>query len=108
MHLHILPTTQSGKWAVILMVINWALFMVGSILPWNDGYAGLEMFFQNPLQAIISVAMLAAGISTVLFAYNSLVRYKEYDLLVIWSLLLGLYSILGFLGSMLNLFLNAN
>ncbi len=99
-----LPKTKLGKWAVSLMLAGWVFFIVGSVLPWQPGYSGMEFFVQNPLQGIISLLLLAAGIGSFLTAINSVTRDKERSLLVFLAILAAIYSIPSFVGSLLNLF----
>ena len=102
-----LPKSRLGKWAVIMMILNCALFVVGSVLPWKPGYSGFEIVIQNPLQAIITILMLAVGIATFSMALISVIKNKERSILAFLAILLGLYSILGFFGSIASVFISS-
>ena len=104
MKITFLPKTSKGKWSVIMMVSSWILFVVGSVLPWKPGYSGFDFVIQNPLQAIISILLLAVGIATFCMALISVIKNKERSILVFLAILLGLYNILGFFGSIVNVF----
>lgn len=106
MKIALLPQTKSGQWSVNLMISSWVLFLVGSFLSWKPGYSGFEIVIQNPLQATITVLMLFIGIATAGLALFSIFRDKERSLLVFVAIPAGLYSILGFLGSIVNVFFN--
>jgi hypothetical protein len=106
MKITFLPITKLGKWSVILMISSWILFAVGSVLPWKPGYSGFEIVVQNPLQGIITVLMLIIGIATFVTALNSVSKYRERSLLVFLAILGSLYSIPGFVGSLVNVFFN--
>lgn len=100
----LLPKTKQGKWSVILMISNWVLFVLGSLLPWKNGYSGFEIVIQNPLQGILTFFILIIGIATSVTALIAVVRDKERSWLVFLAILAGLYSILGFVGSVVNVF----
>ena len=101
-----LPKTRLGKWSVIMMISSWVVFVVGSVLPWKPGYSGFEFVTQNPLQGIITFLMLTIGIATSSMATISVIKNKERSILVFLAILAGLYSILGFVGSIANVFFN--
>lgn len=85
-------------------VVEWLLFILGSVLPWNSGYTGLEIVIQNPVQAVITILMLGAGISAATLGLISVIKYKERSVLTVLAILSGLYSILAFFGALANLF----
>ncbi|PKM45466.1 MAG: hypothetical protein CVV03_06620 [Firmicutes bacterium HGW-Firmicutes-8] len=87
-----------------MMILNCALFVVGSVLPWKPSYSGFEIVIQNPLQAVITILMLAVGIATFSMALISVIKNKERSILAFLAILLGLYSILGFFGSIASVF----
>lgn len=89
-----------------MMISSWIMFAVGSVLPWKSGYSGFESVIQNPLQAVLTVLMLAFGIATFSMALISVIKNKERSILVSLAILAGLYSILGFVGSIANMFFN--
>lgn len=95
-----------GKWSVILMISNYVLFIIGSVLPWKSGYSGFEFIVHNPLQAFIMVLILAVGIAGASMGIISFKKNKELSILVILAIISGFYNLLGFLGSILNLFFN--
>ena len=106
MKIKFLPKTRLGKWSVIMMISSWVVFVVGSVLPWKPGYSGFEFVIQNPIQGIITVLMLAVGIATSSMAIISVIKNKERSILVFLAMLSGVYSILGFVGSIANVFFN--
>jgi hypothetical protein len=103
---YILTKSKFGKWSVIMVIINLILFVAGSLLPYKDGYTGIGIFIQNPLQAIITVLMLGVGITALAMALISIFKNKERSVLVFLAVILGLYNILGFFGTVINVFFN--
>lgn len=101
-----LPKSHIGKWSVLMMISNWILFIVGSVLPWKPGHSGFEFIIQNPLQGIITVLIFAAGIATISMAIISFIKNKERSVLIFLAIIAGLYSILGFIGSIATVFFN--
>lgn len=99
-----LPETTQGKWSIIMMISSLFLFILGSILPWKEGYSGFEIIIQNPVQGILTVLMFAVGIATLLLALISIIKKKERSILVFLAIFAGLYSLLGLLGSILTVF----
>lgn len=104
MKITFLPKAKWGKWSLIMMVISWIFFVMGSVLPWKSGYSGFEIISQNPLQSIITVLILVAGCITFIAGFMSVVKNKERSVLVLLAILSGLYSMLGFLGSIVTIF----
>jgi len=104
MKIYFLTKTPSGKWAVIMMILNIIVFVGGSILPWNEGYSGIDILIQNPLQGIITILMLVIGIATISAALFSIIKNKERSIWVFLAIALGLYSVLGFFGSIATVF----
>jgi predicted membrane channel-forming protein YqfA (hemolysin III family) len=107
MKITLLPQTKLGQWSVNLMISSWVLFLVGSFLSWKPGYSGFEIVIQNPLQVFITFLMLFIGIATAGMAYISIFRNKERSVSVFLAIPAGLYSILGFVGSFVNVFFNS-
>jgi hypothetical protein len=106
MKISIFAKTQMGKWSIIMMITSWVVFVVGSVLPWKPGYSGFEFVINNPLQAILTVLMLAFGIATFSMALISIIKNKERSILAFLAIFAGVYSILGFVGSIANMFFN--
>jgi hypothetical protein len=104
MKISILAKTYMGKLSIIMMISSWVVFVVGSVLPWKPGYSGFEFVIHNPIQAILTVLMLVMGIATLSMALVSIIKNKERSILVFLAILAGLYSILGFVGSIANVF----
>ncbi|MBU7006052.1 hypothetical protein [Phosphitispora fastidiosa] len=104
MKITFLPKTHLGKWSVAMMIASWVLFVVGSVLPSKTGYSGLEIIIQNPLQSIITILLLILGIVAFIMAVISVIRKQERSILVFLAIFLGLQSILGFFGMVVNLF----
>lgn len=105
MKITFLPESKYGRMAVILMLINLFVFVTGSVLPWKDGFSGFEILSQNPLQAIITVTMFLIGIAVAVLAVVSIVKNKERSVLVFLAVLAGVYSMIGFFGTVINLYL---
>jgi len=104
MKLVLLPTTNSGKWAVFLMVIEVVLFTVWSIYPWKEGYEGIDIIAANPFQSIVAALMFACGILAIITSFFSIVRKKEPAILVFAALLAGIYCTLAAGSSMVKIF----
>lgn len=104
MKMKLLPKTSLGKWSVAMMISCLVLFVIGSVLPWKPGYSGFQIVVHNPLQAVITVLMLAVGIAASGTALISIVKNKERSILAFLAMLVGLYTILGFFGSLLTIF----
>jgi hypothetical protein len=104
LNIRILPKTRMGKRSLIMMILIFVLFIVGSLLPWKPGYTGFEIVIQNPIQGIITILMLIMGIATFSMALISVIKNKERAVLAFLAMLSGLYSILGFIGSVVNIF----
>jgi len=105
MEITLLPKTKLGKYSLIMMVLSWMLFIVGSLLPSKPDYSGLEIITQNPLQTIITVFIFLAGIITVITGLLSFIKYNERSVLVFLAILSGLYSMFGFFGTIALIFL---
>jgi len=101
----IFPKGRLGLSSVIIMVCNLVLFLVGSLIPWKPSYSGFEIVTHNPLQAIITILMLVAGITTAIIGISSVIKEKERAVLVYLAILFGIYNIIGFFGVVANLFL---
>jgi hypothetical protein len=106
MNISILPKTRIGKRSVIMMILVLVLFIAGSLLPWKPGYSGFEIVIHNPIQGIITLLFFVIGIATLSMAVISIVKNKERSVLVFLATLAGLYSIIGFIGSVVNVFFN--
>jgi len=106
MKIILLPKTKLGKYSLIMMVLSWMLFIVGSLLPWKPDYSGFEIITQNPLQTIITVFIFLVGIITVITGLLSVIKHNERSILVFLAILSGLYSMFGFFGSIATVFLS--
>ena len=104
MKITLLPKTKLGKYSLIMMVLSWILFIVGSLLPWKPDYSGFEIIAQNPLQTIITVLIFLVGITTVITGLLSFIKHNERSILVFLAILSGLYSMFGFFGTILTIF----
>lgn len=103
MKITFLPKTKQGKWSVILMVISWVLFAVGSVLPSKPDYSGFEIIIQNPIQSILTIIMFAAAVSSLVTAWISTSKKNERSILVFIAILSSVYNIIGFFGSIIGL-----
>ncbi|HEX3032501.1 MAG TPA: hypothetical protein VHS59_09705 [Bacillota bacterium] len=106
MRISFLPKTLLGKRSVIIMVTSWVMFVVGSVLPWKPGYSGFDIVIQNPLQGLITLLLLALGLTTASMAMIAVFKDKERSVLVFLAILSGFYCLLGFIGSIANVFFN--
>ncbi|RJE48806.1 MULTISPECIES: hypothetical protein [unclassified Dehalobacter] len=104
MRITILPKSKSGKKSFILVIVSWILFVVGSVLPYKEGYSGLELILNNPLQVVITVLIFAAGIAAAIIGMKAVIRNKERSILVFLVILIGVYYILSFCGVAVNVF----
>lgn len=105
MKITFLPVSKYGKWSVILVIINLLVLVTGSVLPWEDGFSGFEILIQNPLQAVITVSMFLMGIFVAVLTVVSIAKYKERSVLAFLAVAAGFYSIAGFIGTVINLYL---
>lgn len=103
MKINFLPKSHLGKWAVIMMISNFIIFIIGSVLPWKSGYSGFEIIMHNPLQGVITILMLIIGIATSGLALISVFKHKERSIMVYLAIIFGLYSVLGFFGAVMTL-----
>lgn len=104
MEITLLSKTKLGTWSIIMMILNWLLFIAGSVFPWKSGFSGFEIVTQNPLQATITIIMLALGIATSSTGLTAVIKNKERSILVFLAILSGFYSIFGFFGSLATVF----
>jgi len=98
MKITILPKTKLGIQSVWLMIAGFLLFIIGSVIPSKAGYSGLENIYQNPIQTVITVLILALGIAAPIIALIAVIKKKERSILVfiiIPTLLTGLLSVVG-------------
>ena len=91
-----LPKTLLGKWSVILTIVNFVLFVVGSLVPMEYGITGLEMFIQNPILTIITILLFFFSIATSITGLISVIKNKERSILVFLAIPSVLFSILVF------------
>ncbi|MHB1485681.1 MAG: hypothetical protein ACYCYI_13630 [Saccharofermentanales bacterium] len=98
MKITFLPKTNFGKWSVIITIAGWILFVVGSLIPSKPDYTGFDIITQNPMQSIITLLLLAAGLLAVIMGLISVIRKQERSILVFLAILSGLYNIFGFVG----------
>ncbi len=99
------PVSKHGKWAVILAILNLLAVVAGFLIPRNEEFSGFDILLQNPLLAVITVLMFLIGIAVTVLAVISIKNHKERSILVFLALLAGFYSIAGFLGTVVNLYL---
>lgn len=100
-----LSKTRLGKRSVNLTIVGIVLFIIGSVLPWEPGYSGLEFVVQNPLQTIITLLILALSAAAFILGLTATVKQKERSVLVFLAILLGLYNMFGSGVALLSLFL---
>lgn len=106
MKISFLPKTRQGKLAVILMFSSFILFVIGSVLPYREGYAGFEMIKHNPLQVVLTFLIFAVGITSFAEGLIAVIKHKERSILVFLTLLSGPYNIVSFIGVIIGLFAN--
>ena len=99
-----LPRTRLGKWSIILTVVWFVLFVVGSVLPSKTGYSGFEIIIHNPLQTIITILLFGVSIATSITGLISVIKNKERSILVFFAIPSGLFNSIGFFGSILYVF----
>lgn len=102
------PVSKYGKRAFILAAVNLLAGVAGFLIPQKEGFSGFDILIKNPLQAVITVSMFLIGIAVTVLAVISIKKYKERSILVFLALLAGFYSIAGFLGTVVNLYLMTN
>jgi len=104
MKITILPKTQLGLWAIIMMVVSFVLLIVGLMLPYRIGYIGTDIIVQNPFQAVITVLVLAIGITGFIMALISIIKKQERSIPVFLAILLGIIYIVSLIVIMIYLF----
>jgi hypothetical protein len=98
MKITVLPKTRLGIQSVWLAIAAFILFVIGSVIPSRTGYSGLEMVYQNPIQTVITILILALGIAAPIMALIAVIKKKERSILIfliIPTLLTGLLSAVG-------------
>ena len=93
-----------GWWSMILMVVNFVLFVVASVLPSELGYAGFEAIVRNPLQAVATVVVLVVGILAPILALVAVIKKRERSVLVFLVIPSVLPNLISPVGVVLNLF----
>jgi len=104
MKLTFLPKTRLGIWSLVLTAASWILFIAGSLLPSKAGYSGLEIVNQNPLQAIATVLILAAGITAPIMGLIAVIKKQERSILVFLVIPTILTNIFMGIGVIMNVF----
>lgn len=105
MKITFLPKTKLGIWAVIMAIVSFSLFIVGSILPFKVGYTGIEILIQNPIQVLITILVIVIGIGSGIMALIAIIKKREGSLIVFLTVLSGLYSVFSFVGIIINFFI---
>jgi len=103
MKITFLPKTRLGTYSIFLTLVNMLIFIVLSLLPYKDGYSGLEAYLQNPIQGIGTVLLLVLGIAAPVMGLMAVVKKKERSVLVFFVIFSIIFSILNFLGSIVSL-----
>lgn len=104
MKIKILPTTRQAKTALILILVSLILFVIGSVLPSETNYTGMEIIKHNPLQAIITIMISAAGIGALVLGLSSVIKEKERSVITFLVILIGAYNALNLVGVIINIF----
>jgi len=104
MKLTFLPKTRLGIWSLVLTAVSWVLFIAGSLLPSKEGYSGLEIVAKNPLQAIATVLILAAGITAPIMGLISVIKKQERSILVFLVIPTLFTNIVMGIGVIMNVF----
>jgi len=102
MKITILPKTKKSIIAFILALICIILFVVGSSIPGDTSYSGMELIKHNPLQSIITIVIFAAGIASLVLGLSSTIKDKERSVITFIVILLGAYNTLSFVGVIAN------
>jgi hypothetical protein len=104
-----LPKTCLGKWSVILTIVSFILFVVGSVFPVEvKSYSGFGIFTQNPLLTIITILLFVVSIATSIMGLISVIKNKERSILVFFAILSVFFYILSFFGSIVYVFFKLN
>lgn len=106
MKITFLPQTKLGIWSVLLAIANLILFVIGSVLPSNEGFSGLENITQNPIQALITVLILVLGIAAPVMALIAVIKKQERSILVFLVIPTLLSNLLSVVGTILSVFFN--
>jgi len=104
MKIKILPMTPKAKIALILALADIILFVIGSVLPTEINYTGVEIIKHNPLQAIITIMVFLVGVGAFILGLISVIKNKERSVIAFIVILIGVYNILSFVGVIINLF----
>ena len=98
------PRTRLGWWAVALAIAMPILFVIGSSFAASlyesvpGGQDLLEDIAARPALALTMLAGMGAGISAFIAGLMSLIRHKDYAILVIAATLIGALPVLYLVG----------
>ena len=98
-----LPKTKSGKVSAFLFILSVVIFIVFSILPYKEGYTGMDIVVNNPLQFMATIFIFILGISASLLGIYSVIKNKEYSIIVFLIILAGLYNVVSLIGVIVNI-----
>ncbi|MFC1649209.1 hypothetical protein ACFL2C_00665 [Patescibacteria group bacterium] len=101
MSIKLLPKSNSGKWSVGL-VLAFFIFLSIFFLFVELGYRGGETFFGNPVLAIPILIAAISGIGSFMVGLMSIIRSKEYSVLVFIASVIGLFVLIFVLGEILT------
>lgn len=103
MKIKLLPATRKAKAALILTLASIVLFVIGSVLPFETYYTGMEIIKHNPLQTIITIMIFAAGIGALVLALISVIKDKERSVINFFVILIGAYNTFSLVGIIINI-----
>lgn len=104
MKITLLPKARYGKFALALIILCFILFVIGSVLPWKEGYSGIQLLIHNLLQTILTILIFAAGIMAAVLGTIAVVKNKERSIIVYLVIIAGIFNMISFIGVILNVF----
>lgn len=93
----ILPSSQSGKKSLYLMVIVILFAISAFILPSNMKTLGIPEFSSTPLYATLIYGRIIASVATAVYAIIAIYKEQEKGLLIITALLQGFVYLISFI-----------
>ena len=92
-----------GRWAISLIAANLIIYSAGAVLPYKTGFTGIEAILQNPLQTIISIIAISAGLAAGICALIAVIRRQERSILVFLTLPALVMNGIALIGSIVYL-----
>jgi hypothetical protein len=104
MKITLLPKTKLGIWSILLSITNLILFVIGSVLPSQTGFTGLEIIIHNPVQTMITILILVLGFISPILALIAVIKKQERSIIVFLVIPTLLTNLLSAVGMILNVF----